>query len=266
MGKVASRRDGIRRVLERDGYVSLSSLSEEFGVAPVTIHRDLDHLEEEGVLERVRGGARRIRSTRPIATEFSGRQAQMREQKERIARRAIEAIPDGATIFMDSSTTVLAMAPFLEQEPGRGLTIVTNSPMLATGLKAPLIHLIVLPGEVNQSMRAVTGRWTVEFIEQLSFNVAFVSAAGVTESGGLMTTQRELAEVAKAALPRSQQRIALLDSSKFGVSALLTAAPMEQIDLLITDSGLSNEEAAIYRAAGFELERVEMERIEESRE
>lgn len=256
MGKATSRRDGIRRVLEREGYVSLGSLSEEFGVAPVTIHRDLDRLEEAGFLERVRGGARPVREARPIATEFSGRAAQMREQKERIARRAVESIPDGATVFMDSSTTVLAMAPFLEREPGRGLTIVTNSPMLASGLKAPLIHVIVLPGEVNQSMRAVTGRWTVEFIEQLFFNVAFVSAAGVTESGGLMTTQRELAEVSKAALARSQQGIALLDSSKFGVSALLSMAPTEQLDLIITDTGLSDEEAEVYRSAGFRLERI----------
>lgn len=260
MGKATSRRDGIRRVLEREGYVSLGSLSEEFGVAPVTIHRDLDRLEDEGFLKRVRGGARRVAERRTISTEFSGREAQMRKQKEGIARRAVEAIPDGATVFMDSSTTVLAMAPFLEQEPGRGITIVTNSPMLATGLNAPLIHVIVLPGEVNQTMRAVTGRWTVEFIEQLSFNVAFVSAAGVTESGGLMTTQRELAEVAKAALSRSQQSIAMLDSSKFGVSALVTMAPTEQLDLIITDYGLPDEEAEVYRAAGFNLERTEESR------
>ncbi len=256
MAKATSRRDGIRRVLEREGYVSLSALSEEFGVAPVTIHRDLDRLEGDGFLVRVRGGARRVRTGRSIQTEFSGREAQMRKQKEAIARRAVEEIPDGATIFMDSSSTVLAMAPFLEQQPGRGLTIVTNSPMVSTHLMAPLIHVIVLPGELNQTMRSVTGRWTVEFIEQLSFNVAFVSAAGITESDGLMTTQRELAEVTKASFARAARRIALLDSSKFGVSALLSMAPREQVDMIITDAGLSDEEEEAYRSAGFRLERI----------
>ena len=252
-----SRRDRILEAVAREGYVSLGSLSEEFGVAPVTIHRDLDLLEGEGLLERIHGGARSVIGRRPIQTDFSGRESQMRMQKDSIARRAIEEIPDGATVFLDSSTTVLAMAPYLEAEPGRGLTVVTNSPALAARLVAPHVHVIVLPGELDQSLRAITGRWTVEFLEQLSLNVAFASAAGITDGDGLMTTQRELAEIVKVAFARSQRRIALLDSSKFGVSALLSMAPKEQLDLVITDFGLSDELMDQYRTAGFQLERTE---------
>ena len=253
MAGASNRRDNIRAAVEREGYVSLSSLSEEFGVAPVTIHRDLDRLEEEGVLERIHGGARSIRGYESIRTDFGTREAQMRAEKDAIARRALAEIPDGATVFLDASSTALALAPYLEREPARGLTVVTNSPTLASRLVAPLIHLIVLPGEVNQSLRAITGRWTVEFIEDLSFNVAIVSAAGLTVEGGLMTTQRELAEVVKASFARSRRRIALIDSSKFGLPALMSMAPKEQIDLVISDTGLPQREIAAFHAAGYGL-------------
>jgi DeoR family fructose operon transcriptional repressor len=254
MVDASTRRDIIRESVEREGYVSLSSLSEELGVAPVTIHRDLDLLESAGVIERVRGGARSVvGGSHSIPTEFAARQTQMSAQKSAIALRAMDEIPDGATVFMDSSTTVAALAPYLAREPGRGLTVVTNSPALIFHLVAPLTHVVTLPGELNQTLRAVTGRWTVEFIEQLSFNVAFISAAGITRESGLMTTQRELSEVAKAAISRSERTIALVDSSKFGVSAMLQMAPKEALDLVITDTELSDAQLAEYRAAGINL-------------
>jgi DeoR family fructose operon transcriptional repressor len=243
--------------VERDGYVRLQDLSEEYGVAPVTIHRDLGFLEAAGALERVHGGARSISGDHHIIqTDYANRRTHAIAEKNAIALRALEEIPDGSTLFLDSSTTVLALAKHLEKEPGRGLTVVTNSPAIAFQLMAPLIHVILLPGEVNQSLRAVTGRWTVEFIEDLSFSVAFVSGAGITPEKGIMTTQRELGEVTKAVFARAERRIALIDSSKFGVSALVAMAPKDQIDLVITDDGLEAGMLDAYRAGGIDVVRA----------
>jgi DeoR family fructose operon transcriptional repressor len=175
----------------------------------------------------------------------------MAAEKTAIARRAMAEIPDGATIFLDSSTTTLAMLPFLEREPARGLTLVTSSPSIAAQLVAPHIHTIVVPGELNQSLRALTGRWTIEFLERLSFGVAFVSSAGITAEGGLSTTQRELAEVTRAAFAQAGRRIALVDSTKFGVSALLTID--SPIDLVITDNHLAGHTISEFGAAGVRI-------------
>ena len=252
------RRDSILEALEREGYVRLSALSEELGVAPVTIHRDLDLLEAEGALERVRGGARAIGAGRQvIKTDFETRQSQMVAEKETIARRAMEEIPDGSTVFLDSSTTVLELGKHLVREAVRGLTIVTNSPAIAFQLNAPLIHVVVLPGELNQPLRAITGRWTAEFLEQLSINVAFVSAAGFTVEKGIMTTQRGLADVTQAAFARADRRIALVDSSKFGVSALVTMATPQELDLVITDEKLPDKTFDQFRSAGVALTRAQ---------
>lgn len=256
MIEATRRRDAIRAAVDRDGYVSLSSLSEEYGVSPVTIHRDLQQLETEGALERIRGGARSVGMVPRIWTEFEARASLNAAEKSEIAARAMAEIPDGATIFLDSSTTALAMMPLLEREPARRLTVVTNSPVLGAQFSAPLIDVIVLPGELRQPLRAVTGRWTVEFIEQLVFSVAFVSAAGVTPERGLMTTQRELVEVTKAAFERAERRIALIDSSKFGVSAMLSMAPSDVVDLIITDSSLPPEAVAEYQRAGLAVVRA----------
>lgn len=246
------RRDSILEALGRDGYVRLSSLSEQLNVAPVTIHRDLDFLESEGALERIRGGARSV-SQRTIRTDYETRQAQMVPEKASIAQRALREVPDGSSIFLDSSTTVLELGKTLAREPGRGLTIVTNSPALAFQLEAPHIHVVVLPGELNQSLRAITGRWTAEFLDQISISVAFVSAAGFTAEKGLMTTQRELAEVTKAAFSRANRKVALVDSSKFGVSALVSMAAPDELDLVITDDKLPADVLTSYRAAGLHL-------------
>lgn len=248
------RRDGIRKTVDREGYASLGDLSDQFGVAPVTIHRDLDFLTAAGMIERVHGGARSVwGDLHEIRTDYAIRRGQALAEKNAIARRALEEISDGSTLFLDSSTTALALAKLLENEPGRGLTVVTNSPAIGFQLVAPQIHLIQLPGEVNQPLRALTGRWTVEFINEVSFTTAFVSAAGISLETGLLTTQRELAEVTKAAFARADRRIALVDSSKFGVSALVTMAPTAQLDMVITDNGLPPETADRYHAAEVNL-------------
>lgn len=252
-----SRRESIRESIDRDGFVRLKTLSEAFGVTPVTIHRDLDQLVLSGAVERVRGGARSLSAGRhEVRNDFNSRRAQATTQKLEIAKRALAEVPDGATVFMDSSTTVYALAQQLEQEPSRNLTIVTNSPAIGYMFRAPYVHVISVPGEINQPLRAITGRWASEFLQGLSFSSAFISAAGITVDGGLMTTQRDLADLLTVAFERSQRHVALIDSSKFDTSALITFASIADLDLVVTDQGLPSAVEARYRDAGLPLVRA----------
>lgn len=248
-----SRRAGIVEAVEREGYVRLQTLSQQYGVAPVTIHRDLDYLVAQGRIQRVRGGARPAASSPNVHTDYAMRSRNAIEKKEALAGRALEEIPDGSTIFFDSSTTVEALARRLERESTKSLTVVTNSPAIAFRMHAAFVHVIVVPGELDQSLKAITGRWTAEFLDHLNFQAAFMSAAGLTLDSGMMTTQRELAEVAKTVFARASRRIALIDSSKFDTRALISMAPLEAIDLVITDDGLPDAVAAKYRATGLNL-------------
>ncbi len=103
--------------------------------------------------------------------------------------RARDLVEDGSTIFVDASSTGLALARALELRPPTELTLVTNSPAIALGLTADTIHVIVPPGELNQHMRVLTGRWTVDFLVELNIAVAFISAAGITLEHGLTTSR-----------------------------------------------------------------------------
>jgi DeoR family fructose operon transcriptional repressor len=103
-------------------------------------------------------------------------------------------------------------------------------------------------------MKMIAGRWTVEFVSQLNFDVAFVSAAGLTLDEGLTTSRRSLADVVNAARAAAKRTVALIDASKFGRASLLTIMAAADPDLIITDPALPAEVAKTYDASGVHLE------------
>ncbi len=253
----ALRRAQILQRIRRDGGVSVADLVRDHAVSAVTVHRDLEELSREGLVERVHGGARvrgAAMSTPIVPTAWTHRAAQARPAKAAIAAHAMRYVEHGATIFLDASSTCLALARRLMQDPRSELTLVTNSPAIAYEIQADAIHVIVTPGELDQHARMIAGRWTVEFLTELNFAVTFVSAAGVSLSQGLTTTRRPLADVVNAARASAERSIGLIDASKFGRSSLLAIAQAQELDALVTDADLLTATAIEYRAAGVRLE------------
>jgi DeoR family fructose operon transcriptional repressor len=252
-----TRRARILERIQREGRVSLADLASEHAVSAVTVHRDLQLLSGEGLLERVRGGARSLPETpAQIETGWNARLREAAPEKDAIAAAARDLVEDGSTIFIDASSTGLALARAIEVRPPVDLTLVTNSPAIALGLTASSIHVIVAPGELDQHMRVLTGRWTVDFLAHLNFAVAFVSAAGVTLDRGLTTSRSGLADTLNAAADSAQRAVGLVDSTKFERSSLMTIRSAEALDLIITDDRLDPAVAAAFRAAGVNLQVV----------
>jgi DeoR/GlpR family transcriptional regulator of sugar metabolism len=252
-----TRRARILERIQREGRVSLADLASEHAVSAVTVHRDLQLLSGEGLLERVRGGARSVPETpAQIETGWNARLREAAPEKDAIAAAARDLVEDGSTIFIDASSTGLALARAIEVRPPADLTLVTNSPAIALGLTASSIHVIVAPGELDQHMRVLTGRWTVDFLAHLNFAVAFVSAAGVTLEHGLTTSRSGLADTLNAAADSAKQAVGLMDSTKFKRSSLMTIRRAEALDLIITDDRLDPAVAAAFRAAGVNLQVV----------
>jgi DeoR/GlpR family transcriptional regulator of sugar metabolism len=243
--------------IQRDGGVSVAELARSYAVSPITVHRDLEQLAREGLVERVHGGARALAqplTARAIATAWSQRVEQAAAAKEAIAARAAELVAAGSTIFLDASSSVLCLARRLMEDPPNELTLVTSSPAIAYEMQAEPVHVVVTPGELDQHMKMIAGRWTVEFVSQLNFDLAFVSAAGITLKEGLTTSRRPLADVVNAARSNAKRTVALIDASKFGRASLLTIMRADDPDLIITDSDLAAEFASAYDAAGVNLE------------
>jgi DeoR/GlpR family transcriptional regulator of sugar metabolism len=254
----ALRRAQILERIQRDGGVSIADLARDLTVSSITVHRDLERLSREGLVERVHGGARALAGapepTSIPPTGWDHRVAQASGAKAAIARHAMREVRSGSTIFLDSSSTCLALARSLAKQSTTDVTIVTNSPAIAYELVDERILVIVPPGELDQHMRLLAGRWTTDFIAGLNFELAFCSAAGVTLEAGLTTSRRGLADVINAARANAERTIALIDSTKFGRASLLTIARAEELDAIVTDAGLDESLAEEFREAGARLE------------
>jgi DeoR family fructose operon transcriptional repressor len=249
----ALRRAQILEHIQREGGATIAEIARDHAVSNMTAHRDLEQLAREGLVERVRGGARAIAQPSPHATAWAHRVGEAAVAKAAIARAAAELAPAGSTIFLDASSTALALARRLAEAPPYELTLVTNSPAIAYEVVAETLHLVVCPGELDQHTRAVTGRWTVEFLQGLNVDVAFFSVAGVTLDGGLSTSRRALADVLQGARRVAARSVGLIDSTKFGRSSLITVARAQELDALITDDGLDDATAHAYRGGGVAL-------------
>jgi DeoR/GlpR family transcriptional regulator of sugar metabolism len=257
----ALRRAQILERIQRDGGVSVADLARDHAVSQVTVHRDLEQLAREGLVERVHGGARVIGPPRSnplpqIATAWAQRVDQAGAAKAAIAARAAEMVTAGSTIFLDASSSALALARRLMEDPPNELTLVTNSPAIAFEVIAEPMHVVVCPGELDQHMRMLAGRWTVEFISDLNFDTAFVSAAGLNLDAGLTTSRRPLADVVNAARAAAGRTVGLIDATKVGRATLVSIAPAQDLDVIITDDGVEESVAEQYRAAGVRLEIV----------
>lgn len=253
IGIAAERRTDLLAYIRRSGTVSGSELAHAFSVSAMTVHRDLLALANEGHIERIRGGARSKEEVPSRQTDWSIREARARQAKREIAHLARSHISDGDTIFLDASTTCLAIARELERDPPQAVTLVTNSPAIVGDLQL-LVHVVVTPGQVDQDARTITGRWTEEFLQGVGISVAFLGGSAIELEHGLSTMQRLTCDVNRAARGASSKVIGVMDSSKFGQRALLSSVKIEELDVLITDSSLPPDVAARYRAAGVVLE------------
>ncbi len=253
----ALRRAQMLQRIKRDGGVSVADLVRDHAVSAVTVHRDLEELARDGLVERVHGGARSLTVTPAapaISTAWTQRAETAEVAKAAIAAHAARYVGHGATVFLDASSSALALARRLVDDPPSELTLVTNSPAIAYEIQADAIHVVVAPGELDQHMRMLAGRWTVEFLSELNFAVAFFSAAGIGLDQGLTTSRRPLADVINAARAGAECSVGLIDATKFGVSSLLSIARAQELDAIVTDAELPVDVAEEYRAAGVRLE------------
>jgi len=249
-----ARRARILERVQREGGASLAELASDYAVSAVTVHRDLELLSGEGLIERVRGGARSLPDTRPpIEAGWNTRVRGATREKDAIALKARGLIEDGSTVFIDASTTGMALARALELHPPSQLTLVTNSPAIALGLTADSIYVIMPPGELDQHMRVLTGRWTIDFLVSLNIAMAFISAAGITLEHGLTTSRAALADTLNAAADCAQKTIGLLDSTKFKRTSLMSVRSAQSLTTIITDDGIDPATAEEFRNAGVNL-------------
>ena len=218
------------------GVRTIAELSNELQVSEATVRRDLETLEKQGIIRRVYGGAEllRKRHTEPLYEEKASLHA---PEKARIAETAVKFIQEGDTIFLDGGSTVLEMARRLPNL--RDLTVVTNSLMAAAELMEKNFHLILVGGAFRSLSRTLVGPLTSKILESLTISKAFLGTIGLEAERGISTTDPNEAYTKELVMKRSDKVFLLADSSKFGVSSFVFSGDSADIDVLVTDSGLS---------------------------
>ena len=235
----AERQQSILTVARTAGRVEVAALADELCVSPETIRRDLTNLERVGALRRVHGGAipiERLGFEPNVATRAERSVA----QKERIAKAALDLVPQEGTILIDAGTTTLRLVEHLPRD--RELTVVTNSLPVATALTAAhSVQLFVLGGRFRPRTQAMVGDWLVAALGELTVDVAFLGTNGLSVERGLTTPDPAESQAKRAMVAAAKASIVLTDSTKIGENHFSRFARLEDIAALITDTGLDDE-------------------------
>ena len=233
-----ARQDAIRARVSADTFVGLEQLSREFGVSVMTIHRDLDALQRQGWLRKVRGGA----TAAPSSLYHGGlehRATAMTEEKDALARCAATLIAPGQVILLDESTTVRHLTPLLAAVAP--VTVVTNGLTAARMLAGqPGVDLVGVGGTYFPAYDAFLGGQAVSAARSLHVDTAFVSTTAIAR-GACWHLSQEMVQVKQAFLEAADRRVLLADHTKLDRRALHMLAPLEAFDLVLLDAGTPDE-------------------------
>lgn len=235
------RRQAIADRARRDGRVEVTALADELAVTPETVRRDLTDLEHRGLLRRVHGGAipvERFRSE-PAVSE---RVTLMTAEKRRIAKVALDLVPPRGTILLDAGTTTGELATLL---PDRELTVVTNALPIAQVLATrPQITVLLVGGRLRGRTLATVDGWALRSLHAVRVDVGFVATNGISTARGLTTPDPAEADVKAALIEASREVVLLADHTKVGEDHLICYATLDQLDVIVTDTEVTDDVAA----------------------
>jgi DeoR family fructose operon transcriptional repressor len=250
----AERRARIVDALEAQRAVKVATLSEALGVSEITIRRDLMSLEREGLLARTYGGAvLRKRSTDDSGRE--GAEVQQAAEKARIAKAAAAMIEPRDTVFLGSGTTVAQILRHVD--PELEARVVTPSLGAAAETQGLRLEIVFLGGLYRPQLNAVEGTWPLDMIGHFHADKAFLGADGLDVKAGLTTPSIAVAGMELAMIRRTRGEVVVLaDSNKIGLVCQVVICPLDQIDLVLVDTGVDGKVRKAIERAGPRCEAV----------
>lgn len=230
--------------VRRRGGVRVNELTRKLGVSDMTVRRDLDALARQGVLEKVHGGAVPVVEASTHEPGFEAKSGLELSAKEDIARTAASLVAPGTAIALSGGTTTYALAHHLLDVPD--LTVVTNSVRVAdvfhsaqrTSGQRQGAATVVLTGGVRTPSDSLVGPVADQAIGSLHFDVLFLGVHGIAAEAGLSTPNLAEAETNRRLVQSARRVIVVADHTKWGTVGLSSFATLEQVDTLVTDSGL----------------------------
>lgn len=245
------RRQAILNLIADHGRVSVPDLSTRFDVSEVTIRADLQALAERGLLVRTYGGA--ISATYSLQElSLLQRRQQHIPEKQRIGAAAAALIADGEAVFLDSSSTAIAVAQHLRTR--RDLTLVTNSLVIAQDMLGLTEITVVMPGgTLHHDTVSLIGPDGLAFLEQYHIRKGFFGAYGLSVDAGLTDGSAPESEIKRQLVRLCQTVVVVADAAKWGRVGVTSYASLADVDTIITDDQAPPDLVAQVRAAGVKV-------------
>jgi DeoR/GlpR family transcriptional regulator of sugar metabolism len=235
---IEDRRAREAEFLSQKGFMSLSELVAQMGVSESTIRRDLEILEEQGVIRRTHGGAVYVKDSPAHRLAFADRQMSAAAEKQAIAKAVAEMIPTGGTILINGGTTCYQVARALT---GRRLNVVTNSLPIASLLSTDLATEVTLIGGYLYPRTGVAlGAMAEQQLAGLRASQLILSCAALNEEGAFNPNQM-MVDVERCMMQVADELIMAVDHTKLSSRSVVKLCGLDAIDVIVTDSGLSAE-------------------------
>ena len=244
------RQEQIRQYIEQKNIVTIKELQALFpNVTLMTIHRDLDALEAKGIIVKFRGGAKSVRHTGDV--EFDVRMRENNAGKDAIARKALTLLQPHTSVFLDASTTNLALAKAL---PDINLNIFTTGPSIALELcklHNPIVTLCC--GTMNRNNLAISGQNTLEMLEKINIDIAFIGVSGCSVDAGFTCGTESDMLVKRMVIQKARTSVMMCGHEKFTCLMPYTFATLQDVDYLVSDVPVSETFTRAAEAAGVTL-------------
>ena len=249
------RRRRIRTLIEQNSQGTVAELAQQFGVSAVTIRADLTALEQLGALVRTHGGALPRGDSDELPIDV--KQTLNRAEKVRIAAAAAALIEDGQTVILDSGTTTAEIARHIRTLKLSSVNVITNALNIAVLLaNAPHVNVIIPGGILRQKSWSLSGPQAEQALSTLQADILFLGVDSLDPEIGLMTPYVLEAQLNAQMIRIARKVVAVTDSSKLLRRNLSVIAPVDQVDLLITDTAANAQCIESVRARGVEVRLV----------
>ncbi|MDX9940504.1 MAG: DeoR/GlpR family DNA-binding transcription regulator [Sphaerochaetaceae bacterium] len=245
------RKNLIMQELQQNDSVDVLSLARRLAISKVTVRKDLDELADKGLVVRTHGGAV-LAEKQNLVRLISNTITEHTEDKKNICAHALRFVEQGKSIIIDSGSTTVHLAPLVAK---MNLSVITNSILVIQELAAAeAVELLIVGGLLRRPSLAAIGSPARSYLNQIHVDTLFLGASGFSVEQGITCTNLIEADTKQAMIASATKVILLADSSKFGTVSLAKVCNWEDIDLLITDDGLSDEGRFTLEAQGVHVQ------------
>lgn len=240
-GIVTKRRERILEYLKNNGEINNSELADKLQISPLTLRRDLQALDDEGLIERYYGGAKLASAHKDISSnagsiKASSTVSDLDKKRIAIAEYAASLIKDGDTIFINSSSTALLILEYLGD---KRVNVITNNGKALNSTIGPNVSLILTGGQVYERKQSLIGDFAIQTLLKITANKCFLGVSGIAADSGISTSVFQETLVNNEMIKRCSGPVYVLtDSSKVGRHHSFSSGDIDEITHLITDSDI----------------------------